>query len=564
MVMDSPDGPWQLEQDHSRSTRSTGRFSLWVALALVVLLVGHRIAIGAGFGWDFGDDVSADVATVASGIVEFPEDNFAYLAFAEQSRNYEKRLANPFAISEAERVYVNPLFLVLGRMARLTGISTSGMLVLGGLLAAFAVVLLTPRIAKRLGVGAASQRCACVLIAFGSGLSAITTAVAPRGLDLAGVDRTHQDTIGISTFAVYPFQAITLAVLAFTVWFALRCLGAGARRGDHFALASFAFTSAMIRPYECALLAASLCIHAVLGSRIGRRHRVAAAATVSLAILPVLGYAFWITQHETWSDYAATTAGTMQTSRLAWIIGYGLFLPFAILGSIGRVRRDPMFDHRRLFTIWIALLALIVIGLNLEQIKLASGAQIPLAVLAGHGCARLWRHLTEGERPILRSLALRAAAIAVVCVGFFATTAHLFINVYRPHHVETELVTIARKIRSHGIRSPRVLADRDDGWALPGMVACRTYVGHWSMTPDRIERTRRLPAAGIAFAPPAETKVTQAAFDALLEDAKPDFIIMPSRSKATGFADLGGWEPLVTGAKRVLYGKPRRTKQRER
>ena len=68
------------------------------------------------------------------------------------------------------------------------------------------------------------------------------------------------------------------------------------------------------------------------------------------------------------------------------VTGYGFFLPVALLGALAP-RAQGESGTRPWFTLWIGMLVVLLIGVHIDQVKLASGAQIPLAILAMPGDA---------------------------------------------------------------------------------------------------------------------------------------------------------------------------------
>lgn len=510
------------------------------------------IVAGSGAG-----ESGAAESVVATGLLEYPEDNFAYVSHVEQARSGAWASANPFTLEEQEGVYFNPLFLGLGWVARWTGAEPTGVMVLAGLLAAFATVLLVYRIALRVCPGPGREQSAAVaavLVAFGSGLSAVTGAVAPRGsAGWVGVDRTHQDTLGFSTFAVYPFQAVTLAVLAGAMLCLLRVLDAAdarVRRRRLVGLGGMVLLSALLRPYECVMFLASYGAWTlVTRDDAGFRRRVTPALVAGGAAAVGLGYAVWMTWQPAWKEYAEITVSMLDVGRMAWVIGFGMFLPFALLGAIARepaVSVGASVDRRRWFAIWVAALLVALIVVRIDQVKLASGMQLPLAILAGHGVRCAW---ARTQRHRAKRIALCAALL-----GFFPTTAHLLLNVYRPHVAPTDLFAAISALPTD--RPTRVLCDTATGRLLPAFAPTRVHAGHWSMTPNRADHTRSLVAAGIQPDPRgvhAPTKPSRAELEALLATLNADFILL--RKGAPALSWLDDWTPIHSSTWTLLRPK---------
>ncbi len=502
---------------------------LAAAVLLVVVLLTHRFATGAGLGLVIE---SADgTGVVATGILEYPEDNAAYLSHAEQAKKGAWASVNSFAIDDDDRIYFNPLFLVVGNVAGMTGFATSGVLNVLALVAAFATVLLVARIALRLGMSHAAASWAAWLTAFGSGLSAVTAAISPGGSNAwVGVDRAFQDTLASSVFAVYPFQAVTLCVLAFAILVALRALQSG-RGFDLGLLAFLGALSASLRPYECFMFLGTLWLHALWSAGDTRRKRLIVVGTAAAAIVPVVAYGFWVSRQEAWREYSEITIAMIDISRLAWVIGYGMFLPAAVIGMFF----GDANEHRRWFRAWAVIMLTFLIVFRIDQVKLSSGFELPLAVLAGQGCAVVATHL--------RSRGQKLVGLGVAAL-FFPTTLHLMVNVYEPHTLDGGLVRIAKTIEASNDPRPRVLGERHVGQILPALTSAQVFVGHWSMTPSIDARRARLIRAGIEVDEFLDLPVRREDFDEMVASIEPDYLVLRESVPAVEFAHDAGWRDL--------------------
>jgi hypothetical protein len=509
-------------------------FPLAVAAAFVILLIGYRSWTGAGFGLALP---TADSEVVPTGFLYNLPDNFVYASFVKQAEQGSWLLTNLYATEDHGSIYFNPYFWIVGRVAHFSGLPVTGWMVVFGIAAAAITIVCSFHIALLAGLSTVAARWTTILVAFASGLSwpALKVARLLGRSPLVGADLSFQDAIPFSAACAYPYQSFSLALLALVILLALACETSPPgrfRMASWLALACAATLMGTSHPYEGVMVLGTHALYALRGGP-RRRARLAVAGVLAVCLGSALAYSYWVSRQPVWRD-VATNSTELWHPRSFWLVGYGLALPIAVLASIPTLRSES--GPRWWLALWTALVALLLIGINVDQSKVSSGAFLPMSVLAGHGIATIAARLGR-----IRAAAARRTGLAfgiLLSAGFFPTSAYLLARIYSNLAHEPGLVQAARLIADSDARFPSVLCDTHAGSFLPALAGARVFDGHWSMTPRSSSKRERLVEAGIQLLRgKAETRVEPRAFRGLIDEVAPEFILLAEDSRAIPLAD---------------------------
>jgi hypothetical protein len=225
---------------------------------------------------------------------------------------------------------------------------------------------------------------------------------------------------------------------------------------------------------------------------IRRRQFPMRLATVGIVIAGVSGPAALYYQHLTTGDplwrsilSQYSNAGVWTPRHLHLVILMGV--P-ALLALYGLRPREGWTDERRFLTIWtVTGLALVYLPV-VYQIKLLSGWQFPIAVLAAHG----WH---EYVAPALGRRLRPAWVLAVLVVAVSSTNLYLFswrfLDLRRhaaPYYLHRDEVQALDWLAQHARSSDVVLAPIELGQFVPNYGGSRAYLAHWAMTNRFFER----------------------------------------------------------------------------
>lgn len=182
------------------------------------------------------------------------------------------------------------------------------------------------------------------------------------------------------------------------------------------------------------------------------------------------------------AQYSNAGVWTPPLHQLPWLMGLPLLLaPLSMLTT-------SWSDERRFLAIWAAAGALLIYLPVVYQIKLLSGWQFPLALLA----ADAWH---DGLRPLLQRARLRTVGAIAGVVLVAGTNAYLFtwrfVDLRRhsaPYYLERDEVTALAWLAEHSTPGDLVLAREDIGRFVPNYGRTRSFLAHWAMTNRYFER----------------------------------------------------------------------------
>ncbi|MFH0822363.1 MAG: hypothetical protein V2B18_06390, partial [Pseudomonadota bacterium] len=177
------------------SPRKGSAFPYLVAASLVAVLAGFRAFGPAGFGFEI--ESPSYPGMISSGFLYNPGDNLSYVSWTVQARDGAWLFTDLYTVDDHPRAYFNPYFLAVGMVARLTGAPVAAVLIIVGIIAAAAVVVMAYFATIRSGFPRRAAEAACVFSAFASGLSGPLMAANIRigSKPLIGADIGFQDAI---------------------------------------------------------------------------------------------------------------------------------------------------------------------------------------------------------------------------------------------------------------------------------------------------------------------------------------------------------------------------------
>jgi hypothetical protein len=160
-----------------------------------------------------------------------------------------------------------------------------------------------------------------------------------------------------------------------------------------------------------------------------------------------------------------------------------------LLGLIGAIRRTDWSEERWFAVTWAATAICLIYLPVVYQIKLLSGWQFPIAVLAAHA----WH---ESVRPALAHRMSPRLAFAALVLLVSTTNLYLFawrfIDLRRhsaPYYLHRDQVDVFDWLSRHADASDVVLARPELGQFVPNYGGTRAYLAHWAMTNRFFERS---------------------------------------------------------------------------
>ena len=537
------------------------RDDLIAVLLAVLWLVTWRAALGISWGFD---RLSLDARQLDMGLLYNGGDTWSYLSWVRQYQT-GSGLASLLYTAEPHQplLWIFPLWAI-GRFSALSGLPTIGVYNVASLVGAAASVWSFRRAAVSLGLGASARNWATVALLLGSGCSWIWHLAHKLGLahEAAAPELFFLDLFPATTFLIYPYHALGLALLAALWWRALRL---EARLREH---GSFGFSTLSVvvlagllassRPYEpLAFLGAWTLKTAWHGLRRRVEPEAWSAAwrvqlVLAAACAPGVAWTVWISTRPVWSTFAHESLSLGNWfSPLSWIIA---LTGWIVLAVIGLGKGSINLRQAILPVAATVLLVIIVVGVGSGHAKLASGLLLGPALLAGWAAERIVHALPRVRFWIRVPI---AATLLFVLLGVPSLLLALqAIKLQPPPPLAPAVYTLAARLPVSPTDPPLVLAGPEPAAALPGLAGARVWAGHFSLTHHFLEKLARLRASGLDPSNrPSDQVAAARALDEILVEAPFQFALLdPTAIDAhahllgkgwTVFASADGWKLLV-------------------
>ncbi len=480
-----------------------------------------------------------------TGMLANPMDGFSYLAKMREAAAGAWLLHLPYTSEPHQPVFVYPQYLLLGKLAAITGLPLllvyqAAQLLAGLFFLGTAYVFLASVISPR-----AQRRTTFLLLASAGGLSWLTSLWGIVGAD-AGIQLTN------SFYSLFsnPHFSLAAALLLIPMIAAVR--GGLSWRGA--AVATLAnCLLALLAPFLLVTQFSVLGLWAALRTVRDRRlplpagFAVAVAAPAALAAVQALRF---------YGDpiLSGWTAQNVIPSPPLWsyAVGYGVLLPFAAAGAVAALRSPERAgltpEGALLAAVWAVLTPFLVYLPVLWQRRLIQGYDIPLAVLAAAG---LHAVLLPRLAPRLQHRAV-ITFIAVALLGnlwLLATTLVGAQLLREPHYITDADMRALEWLGDHAGRDEIVLASPIMANLVPVWSAARVYWGHPFETLDSQEkrsRVERFYSAGAGAAERCE----------LLRDAGVTLVYagpVEARLGPAGLANTPGFTPVFQEGGVTIY-----------
>jgi len=475
---------------------------------LVALLLSVALSLPYLLAWA---QTPRDAAFMGS--VWNPDDPCVYLSWMRQAADGRFLFAALFTTEPGadSTLYTNPLFLALGGMARLTGLSLPvayalARFVFGAWLLYLVyatTALFTPRQAVRRG--------ALWLAGTSSGLGWLY-----RALDLAGgaglpklqcVDIAYvggsRDAIGLAmpelntalSVMLLPLFSASMCLMLVALGQAWRAvLGGSTPRAVWAGVALLLLGS--IHTYDVIPVALTLVAFGVLAVRADlARARAVARVLLTIALLgaPAVVYVAALLKAD--PIFRSRSPAMASPSALSYAVSLGIPLLLAMVGAVHVVRRR----RRELYPLlaWAAFSCGVAFlpGVTFQR-KLIEGAHIPVCILSAvavtHAIApwfaRRRRLRPSSLRQSVRTVSLLAIAVCLPSTLVFVQRAQLTWgdnNLSRglpPYYMPLDDLRAMDWLRDHTARGSVVLASPLSGAYIPGISGNRVVAGHFADT----------------------------------------------------------------------------------
>ncbi len=480
--------------------------ALTVLVTLVPYLIGAVQANGRAFMW-----LSYNL-----------DDSCVYLSWMRQAANGAWRAQDLFTTASQHGTVLNPLFLVLGKLAGLFHIPLIGMYQasrLGfGLLFLWVVWRLIGMTIRQ----PFARKLALLAVCFSSGLGWLPFWWSAPPIQTP-IDKWQPEAISFLSLYLSPLFCFSLALQVAVIALLLHA-DRSRKMAPAIAAGVCGFVIGLVHSYDVISLAAVWIAYLAVSSAeraASGAHRFLQAAVAGLITIPAVYYMFQ--QFKSEAVFHARAQVPTLAPNLVWVVmGYGLTLALALYGGYMVTRKaktveaeeapEWCLDRRASVLLVTWLLANIAVSYAPHlafQRKMLQGSHIPLALLAGIGAAALARRIPLKVQwmPAVYTACV-TLVLAITNIAFVARDLQNFAantgptKQQRPYLQPGELDAldwIAAHPPADAAIQPLPWVDKhtnEDGHTIvaaidssvacftPGRIGRHVYCGHWGETPD--------------------------------------------------------------------------------
>jgi hypothetical protein len=471
------------------------RFAEWTfaaAWTFVLLLVlaapywhGYR---SAGPGWQFAGFVGA-----------YHNDYESYLAWMRQAADGHLLFKDYYTTEPHGRVFMHPVFWLMGTLARSGSVSLLAMWYLVQALACALLIVTVYRFCAYFTDDVATRGLALLLVTTAAGWGWLTspsdtTPWADRATDLWMAEANEFGAMATSFFTL----PLALTFMLLTFLHALLYVDTG-RTAEAVWSGLDALALATTHQYDMVTVYGVLAVFAVIA---GRRGLVALGVVAAIS-LPFCLYSFAVVRLD--PVFSLHTQAELESPTMAaYVAGWGLPLVLAAVALAVPAVRQRGRDVAFLATWLVVNAGLLAAPIGFER-KLMWGIHVPMCLLAAMLVVTGLRRLAAAVRP--------RAAWAIVLVGALAVTAASAVGnvvLYRSlfernaehelgDYLPEEYLDAFRWLDDHGEPGDVVLASLAIAPMIPGRTGCVVFAGHWAQTVDVAGKSEFISAL---FGPP--------------------------------------------------------------
>lgn len=430
---------------------------------------------------------------------------------------------------------IQPLYLLLGNLARLFGLSIDVVYHAARFAGAFGMVVVIWLFVARFLDSPRARWTAFLLATVTGGAGWLLYLLAPaQTANLAPIEFWLFDAYTFLTALIFPHFPLTAALLvglllAFDSWLRAPTWKLAAL------MAGLSLPLGWMQPFGLlltGLVIAMLALWALMRGRLRWQQGVMLVPVALAHTIPVVYHAAALASHPVWRSYTAQNI-TLSPPPVYYLFGYAWLLAPAIPGLFHLWRAR---DERLLLpVVWTLLTVTLVYAPLQMQRRYLMGVQVPLAVLAAVGLeqAAQWWAARGGSARRWRLLLTAGLLLSAMSHVLLLASTILTVNpASRPLLFLTadELDALAW-LRAQPPETV-ALAAFSSGGRIPAYTGRRVYLGHWIETMDFPARQRRVQA----FFDPAGMSDSERL--ALLQENGVDVVWYDAAARA-----LGSWSP---------------------
>lgn len=413
------------------------------------------------------------------------DDACVYSSWIHQIADGSFLVRNQFTTDPQSALQFNIFFVILGSIARITHLSPAAVLHLARVTLGVALLMMIWRFSGRFLKDRVERSLIVPVVGLASGLGWTMLKI---GNHQGPVDIWQPESITFLSIYLNPLFLIGLILMLASVHFLLKMKDTGSVK-DAMLAGLMLLVLGNVHTYDVVTVGVVWVAYLVVEIiRLRKIHwkTIGFSVLAAMCALPSLGYQFYLYNHvDAFRERVQSQAPS--PALWAYMMGFGLVLVLAVIGGViaSKQKRDVV-----LLVVWgIVGFAIPYIPVA-QQRKLVMGLHIPLAILAVVAIAALVKRVGPRYANIV-VIVLVAAMLPSTLFRMGEDIKNLANNTtapeFRPFMTANELDAI-QWLKIHSKPEDAVLTFYETALFIPAVSGNRVYYGHWSETPDYIDK----------------------------------------------------------------------------
>ena len=435
-------------------------------------------------------EISMPSGMVFMGFIGPNQDPNSYLAWCKQAQEGKLLFEDKYTTEKQNRHFFHPYFLAVGRIAMLFGINIETAYEMSRLFLGFCLLLIIYIFSiVYFGTSGDAQikrifafLFASIISGFGWVFPGSVVDKLENMFNLKPVDLWVTEGFTFLTILIRPLFSLTQILIL--LFFIFLYISRKNRKLIYSCLSGFClFFIGLVHPYDLVTIYLAVAIYLFLQFRFYRediRFTLVSSLLPIVFSLPVLLYEYLLfTGNSVFSKWSETI--TVSPNPLAYIIGYGILLIFAviIIPFVYNRRRDI----DMLILSWVFAVAILVyMPLNFQR-RLIMGIQVPLALLTVEAIFHIikLKSIRINKIVIFSVLLIISVPSNIRYVTYSIFHAKRY---YLNYNISGGDFAALKWIDTNIPSEATILSSFTTGLYIPGRTGNKVYVGHWDQTID--------------------------------------------------------------------------------
>lgn len=417
-------------------------------------------------------------------------DTYTYISFIEQARQGRWVLSNQYTTEQQEAALIRPLYTVLGRVADVLAVSSRDVYMFGGIVLSLLFCFVLYKFLTHLFANEWKRVFVFSFVLTSTGLGYALNNVFPNSIDLWIPEANTFLSLGEAPHFIFSQILMLLSFMYFIK-------GIEEKHPKNFIISSvLLFLLTFEHPFNIFVTFTVMGILTVIFERRGLVSQKITSYVILVFLVQIGGILYHfqgtLTNQIVGQWYKANILPS--PSPINFIIGYGLILPFAIIGMEKYLSRQTA--YKLLIIVWVLVTFVLLYSPLSFQRRVSEGLHIPLGVLAAVGILAVGQFLSQFVVELVRNkvIIIFAASLLVLSSIGSIWSSNKDIQAIRSDTTDTYFYHVKESekqaldiLRENTSFQDTILSNASYGNFIPGITGRKTYAGHPVQTHD-IER----------------------------------------------------------------------------